>query len=62
MKSTASAPGSAVALSEEAALIESFALRVQMVVRQLAAIGPVLAQYDRQIAEVNRRRIQTPRA
>jgi transposase len=42
----------AVALSEEAALIESFALRVQMVVRQLQAIGPVLAQYDRQIAEV----------
>jgi hypothetical protein len=42
----------AVALSEEAALIESFALRVQMVVRQLQAIGPVLAQYDRQIAQV----------
>jgi transposase len=42
----------AVALSEEAALVESFALRVQMVVRQLQAIGPALAEYDQQIAEL----------
>jgi transposase len=41
----------AVALTEQSALIASFSLRVQMVVRQLQAIGPVLAQYDRQIAE-----------
>jgi transposase len=42
----------AVPLTEASALIESFALRVQLVVRQLQALGPVVAQYDRQIAEV----------
>jgi transposase len=40
----------AIALSENAALIESFSLRVSLVARQLAALLPVLAEYDRQIA------------
>jgi len=40
----------AIALSEDAALIESFSLRVSLVVGQLAALLPVLAEYDRQIA------------
>jgi transposase len=42
----------AVALSEASALIESLTLRVRLVVRQLQALGPVVAEYDRQIAEV----------
>jgi hypothetical protein len=42
----------AVPLSEASALIESFTLRVRLVVRQLQALGPVVAEYDRQIAEV----------
>ena len=41
----------AVALSEEPALIESFSLRVSLVVRQLAALLPVIAEYNRAIAE-----------
>ena len=41
----------AVALSEEPALVERFSLRVSLVVRQLAALLSVVAQYDRQIAQ-----------
>ena len=41
----------AVALSEDSALIESFSLRVSLVVRQIAALLPVLAQYEHQIAK-----------
>jgi transposase len=41
----------AVALSEEPAVVECFSLRVGLVVRQLAALLPVVARYDRQIAQ-----------
>jgi transposase len=40
-----------VALTEETAVIECFSLRVSLVVRQLAALLPVIAEYERQIAE-----------
>lgn len=40
----------AVALTEQAALIESYALRVKLVARQLAALGQVLKEYDQRIA------------
>ncbi len=42
----------AVPLSEHSALIESYALRVKLVVRQLQALGRVVRDYDQKIAEV----------
>ena len=40
----------AVALTEEAALVESHALRVQLVARQLQLLTPAVKRYDEQIA------------
>lgn len=40
----------AIALTEQAAVIESYALRVKLVARQLAALGRVLKEYDQRIA------------
>ena len=40
-----------VALTEEPAVVECLSLRVGLVVRQLAALLPVIAQYDREIAQ-----------
>ena len=44
----------AVALTEQVALIESYALRVKLVARQLATLGRVLKEYDHRIAHLPR--------
>ena len=44
----------AVALTEDEALIASYALRVQLVARQLQLLTPAIKRYDQQIAEVYR--------
>jgi transposase len=41
----------AIALTEDPAVVECLSLRVGLVVRQLAALLPVIAQYDRAIAQ-----------
>ena len=42
----------AVALTEDEALVESYALRVQLVARQLQLLTPAIKRYDQQIAAV----------
>jgi transposase len=42
---------SAVPLTEQAALIESYSLRVKLVVRQLQTLGCIIREYDERIAQ-----------